>query len=100
MRSTVLIGLFGLSCLASAGCASFASNKQSAVRTRAAFDMACPADQLQLVPLTSEAMERASYGVTGCNKKATYIYMPQTGATLDSPIQAASVAAADGPKAN
>lgn len=82
------------------GCASFANTKRTAVSSKAAFDLGCPAEQLQLTALSSEAMERATYGVTGCGKKASYIYVPGGGAVLNSPIEASSVAAADGPKAN
>lgn len=97
MKSVVLTCLMGLSLF---GCASFANQKSSAVRTRAAFDMACAADKLQVTPLSSEMMERATYGVTGCNKKASYVYTPSIGAVLNSPIETAPMAAADGPKAN
>jgi hypothetical protein len=83
-----------------AGCASFAASKRNAVVERAAFDLSCPADKLQITPLSSEAMERATYGVTGCGKKASYVFAPGVGAALNSPIEAASVAAADGPKVN
>ncbi len=36
--------------------------------------------------------------VFGCGKKATYIYAPEGGAILNSPIEASSVAAAESPK--
>jgi hypothetical protein len=35
--------------------------------TRAAFELQCPADQLQVVDLGGDAM-----GVTGCGKRAVY----------------------------
>lgn len=97
MRSVILTCLVGLTLC---GCASFANRKTAAVRTRAAFDMACAADQLQITPLSNEMMERATYGVTGCNKKASYVYAPSIGAMLNSPIETTPMAAADGPKAN
>lgn len=65
------------------GCVS----KSNVVRTRASFDLGCPGDQLEISPLTSEAMETATYGVRGCSKKATYVYTPGGGAILNSPIQ-------------
>jgi hypothetical protein len=67
------------------GCVS----KANEVRTRATFDLGCAADKLDVKPLTSEAMETATYGVQGCSKKATYVYRPGDGAVLNSPIQAA-----------
>lgn len=94
-RTTALACLISLSAF---GCASFGSAKSSAVRTRAAFDLSCAADKLQVSPLSSEMMERATYGVSGCGKKATYIYAPEGGAILNSPIEASSVAAAESPK--
>lgn len=95
-RTTALACLISLSAF---GCASFGSAKSSAVRTRAAFDLSCAADKLQVSPLSSEMMERATYGVSGCGKKATYIYAPEGGVILNSPIEASSVAAAESPKA-
>lgn len=89
-----------LALLLISGCASFANNKQTAVRSRATFDLSCPAEQLKLTPLSSEAMERATYGVSGCGKKATYVFVPGVGAALNSPVEAASMAAVDAPKAN
>lgn len=65
------------------GCVS----KSNEVRTRASFDLGCPGDQLAITPLTSEAMETATYGVQGCSKKATYVYTPGPGAVLNSPVQ-------------
>jgi hypothetical protein len=64
-------------------------SKSNAVRTRAAFDLDCPGEKLEVTPLTSEAMETATYGVQGCSKKAAYIYTPGGGAILNSPIQGA-----------
>jgi hypothetical protein len=65
------------------GCVS----KSNEVRTRAAFDLSCSGDKLEVTPLTSEVMETATYGVQGCRKKATYVYTPGAGAVLNSPIQ-------------
>jgi len=61
-------------------------SKSNEVRTRAAFDFECPGDQLQITPLTSEAMATATYGVRGCDKKATYIDTPGAGAVLNSDV--------------
>ena len=38
------------------------------LRTRAAFDFNCPADQVQFVPLDDRTQ-----GVTGCGQRATYV---------------------------
>lgn len=96
-KNTLCLLLVGLSV---AGCASFANTKRSAVTSRATFDLSCPTEKLQLTPLSSEAMDRATYGVAGCGKKATYVYVPGIGAALNSPVEAASVASADAPRAN
>jgi len=40
------------------------------IQNRAKFDLSCQADQLEIQDLGSD-----TYGVTGCNKKATYICM-------------------------
>lgn len=92
--STALMGLLFV------GCASFANNKRQAVSAKAAFDLSCPGDKLLLSPLSNENMERATYGVTGCGKKASYVYVPGAGAVLNSPVETAPMAAADGPKVN
>ena len=47
------------------GCVS----KSNEVRTRAAFDLDCPGEKLEVTPLTSEMMETATYGV-----RATFRY--------------------------
>lgn len=41
---------------------------EGALRTRAAFDMQCPADHLQVIELA-----RFTRGVTGCGKRGTYV---------------------------
>lgn len=81
------------------GCASFANTKRNAVSSRATFDLSCPADRLQVTALSDENMERETYGVAGCGKKASYVYAPGAGAVLNSPIET-SAAAADSAKAN
>lgn len=67
MRPLALLAL-SLLALTSVGCAGGA---QKVVRTRAAFDMECPADALEL-----EELSQCSYGVRGCGKKAAYVVRP------------------------
>jgi hypothetical protein len=59
--------LFSSMCF-SAGCAGGA---QQVVARRAAFDMDCPAESLELTELSE-----CSYGVRGCGKKAAYVVKP------------------------
>lgn len=96
-KKVLSIGFMGLLFV---GCASFANNKRQAVSAKAAFDLSCPADQLRLSPLSSENMERATYGVTGCGKKASYVFVPGAGAVLNSPVEAGVVAATGTPNAS
>jgi len=55
--------------LAAVGCA---SPNLNTLRTRAAYDLSCPEPQLKLTQLSNEV-----YGVSGCNKKATYVNSPR-----------------------
>jgi hypothetical protein len=75
----------------------------SAVAQRAAFDLACPIEQLQLVPL--KTTQPRSYGVLGCQKRVAYVeicsiamYGLLTNSscswTLDGPIQSTAPAPA------
>ncbi|MBL9008619.1 MAG: hypothetical protein JNJ46_30435 [Myxococcales bacterium] len=62
------------------GCAglaeSFRTKRQADLRQRAAFELQCPADQLQITPLDQAAASHGGgpTGVTGCGKQATYIW--------------------------
>lgn len=50
------------------------------LRTRASFDMNCPEDQLSLTELDrNRNHQTATYGVSGCGKRSTYIYTRETG---------------------
>jgi len=40
----------------------------NSLKTRAAFDLDCPAEQLQIIDLG-----RSGRGVTGCGRKASYV---------------------------
>ncbi len=86
MRTPRFPVVLGTLALVLGGCASFAQHKSSAVRTRAAFDLSCPEEKLQVTPLSNEAMERATYGVNGCGKKASYVFLPGAGAVLNSSL--------------
>jgi len=50
------------------------------LRTRASFDMGCPAQELRLTVLSVDYPERPRYasprsvGVTGCDKQLTYVW--------------------------
>ncbi len=58
--------------LASMGC--YTDRAMSSVRSRAAFDLGCPAEKLEVAKLTGSAVGPGlgTYGVEGCGKKATY----------------------------
>ena len=59
---------FGAFVLVSALCGcGFGYNPAVGVRRKAAFDLGCPSDQIQVYRLT-----QSSYGATGCGKRASY----------------------------
>jgi hypothetical protein len=45
----------------------------STLKTRAAFDMKCPAPSIELTQLSPEV-----YGVAGCGQQATYVNSPRS----------------------
>lgn len=51
-----------------AGCSTLAGRLEL-LKNRAAFDMDCPKEQLQLTDLGGQN----TYGVSGCGKRATYV---------------------------
>jgi hypothetical protein len=61
-------------------CATAACGSTSAtVRTRAAFDLKCPAEQLQVTELTDVCGPYlCTVGVNGCGHQATYVMNPNT----------------------
>jgi hypothetical protein len=77
-----------LGVLAMSGC--MASGIQL-TRDRAAFDLSCPKEQIQVQMLSglSENGTGSTFGATGCGKKATYIRQEVAGVTLNSQIQSA-----------
>lgn len=65
--------------LASFGCGAHTRSKLEAdLRTRAAREMSCPADQITLTPLTTEFAADTdiplAQGADGCGKKLVYVY--------------------------
>jgi hypothetical protein len=49
------------------------------VRTRATFDLKCPAEQLKLTELTDVCGPfLCTVGVSGCGQQATYVMNPNT----------------------
>jgi hypothetical protein len=71
-----------------AGLAGCGTSGIQLTRERAAFDLSCPQDKLNVEVLTgNEYNAGATFGVRGCGKKATYIRKDEGGTTLDSPIQ-------------
>lgn len=46
------------------------------VTSRASFDLGCPADELELLVLSTEGARKVAnqIGVTGCGKQAVYVY--------------------------
>lgn len=75
---TKLLGILLL--VSISGCAGFSANlrekRQADLRQRASFEFSCPADQLQITPLDDNAASHGggTTGVSGCGKKATYIW--------------------------
>jgi len=53
---------------------------EDTLRTRAAFDLQCPAGQLKL-----KALDHNIAGVEGCGQRGTYVYNGQTGWILNGP---------------
>jgi hypothetical protein len=50
-----------------------------AVRKRAAFEMSCPAESLEVTVLeTGNMMRPWTFGAAGCDKRATYLYRAGT----------------------
>jgi hypothetical protein len=81
-----------------AGCAttnSASSFQQTQGAKRAAFDLGCSQDQLQTTlvsgrqNIAGQPIDGMTVGVTGCGKKATYIWVDTKGWILNSPVQSA-----------
>ena len=61
--------------------------KFSSLRERAAFELSCPDDGLEVTILSPSL-----YGVTGCGKKIMYKYVPSVGIVADTAQGAAAAA--------
>ena len=65
------------------------------VTSRASFDFGCPADELELRVLSTEGARKVAnqIGVTGCGKKAVYVYFSSSDTWIaDSAITPAMTA--------
>jgi hypothetical protein len=60
-----------LACIPLLGCTSTAAVTRK-VSTRAAFDLACPAEQVKVVQLDDGIYGGGAYGATGCGKRISY----------------------------
>ena len=59
-------------------------SREGSVRTRAAFDLDCPEEQVSVQTISSYD---ATFGARGGGKRATYIWRSSGGAILSSPVQ-------------
>ena len=68
--------LIVLALFTSIGCAHFRDERFAQLRTRASFELHCPAEQIQLTPLDSAARKygAGTTGVSGCGEQATYLW--------------------------
>jgi hypothetical protein len=67
--------LLGLSACAVYGSkAQFDESTKEPLLKRASFDMSCPAGSLTVSPVGQQSDGYDSVGVSGCEKKATYLY--------------------------
>ncbi|MBU1410617.1 hypothetical protein KKC22_03775 [Myxococcota bacterium] len=55
-------------------CAATTAQKKNLALKRATFDLNCPRDQMNIVDLSND-----TYGVAGCNQRATYLVQCETG---------------------
>lgn len=61
-----------IAALLATGCGG--ASVEQGVRARAAFDLSCPSDQLNVAQLGSDPMQaRYTYGVRGCGKQSAYL---------------------------
>jgi hypothetical protein len=69
--------------------ASYWTQNDRDVRQRAAFELSCPSEQLQLVPLMTKELEQGQQvahqiGVTGCGHRLVYVLDYSGGWVLNS----------------
>jgi hypothetical protein len=67
-----------------AACAESNAQRQQTLRTRAAFDLKCPAESLKITELANDRemvseKRTTSAGVEGCGQSRTYIYSDTQG---------------------
>ena len=68
MKKIVLLTLLALS----SSCVT--TQAEDPVKNKAAFDLNCPKDKLNLIALNEDNVSGAiNYGVSGCGKKAAYL---------------------------
>jgi hypothetical protein len=83
--------VFGLMSLAGAGCLTVGDSFQRYGLNRAAFEMQCPAQQLQIVglnrPLHAAAYAGSQVGVTGCGKRMVFVNTEAAGWVANSASQ-------------
>ncbi|HAZ13693.1 MAG: hypothetical protein A2X86_16435 [Bdellovibrionales bacterium GWA2_49_15] len=63
------------------------ARRKEIVLSRATFDLDCAKEKIEVTPIASRAQEASdTFGVTGCGKRATYLYDPTRGqAIMNSP---------------
>ncbi len=80
----IALGLVALSAAQGCGFALVGSKKdfenftKAPLAKTASFDLGCPADQLTYSPLGTQSDGYDKVGVTGCSKKATYVFINET----------------------
>jgi len=72
-RTALFVSLMGLLLI---GC-SHDKRAMKTVTTRAAFEMSCPEDELELIVLATEGARdlATQIGASGCGKKTVYVYL-------------------------
>lgn len=90
--------LIALACIPMLGCTTSAAVTRK-VSTRAAFDLACPAEQVKVVQLDDGIYGSGAYGATGCGKRISYnVGCAAFGAQCSIAAQAASGVVVEQPK--
>jgi hypothetical protein len=63
--------VIAFACIPMLGCTSTAAVTRK-ISNRAAFDLACPAEQVRVVQLDDGIYAGGAYGATGCGKRISY----------------------------
>lgn len=91
----ITAAVIAFACMPSLGCTSTAAVTRK-VSTRAAFDLACPADQVKVVRLDEAIYGGGAYGAAGCGKRISYnVDCAAFGAQCSIAAQAASAVVSD-----